>query len=194
MAREDADDPNLGVDLSRPDLRGFQTGRTRLVQALWMLVEALLFINPLVTSYPLKARVLRLFGAQVGDGVVIKPGVHIKYPWRLSVGDNAWIGERVWIDDLVDVRIGANACVSQGAYLCTGNHDWSDRRMGLVAEPIVVGDEAWVGAFAKIGPGVTVGRLSVVTIGSVLVKDALPGGIYSGNPATRAGERTLRES
>jgi putative colanic acid biosynthesis acetyltransferase WcaF len=91
------------------------------------------------------------------------------------------------------VRIGANACISQGAYLCTGNHDWSDPGMGLVVKPITVEDGAWVGAFAKIGPGVTVGEEAIVTLGSVLLKDAEPRGIYTGNPAVRVRERTIRD-
>lgn len=181
-----------GVSLAALDRRGFQPGRSRLVQALWMFAEALVFLNPLVTSYSLKRWVLRRFGAQVGPGVIIKPGVHIKYPWSLSIGADSWIGERSWIDNLARVEIGANACISQGSYLCTGNHDWSDRRMGLIVKPIVVEDEAWVGAFVKVGPGVTVGRLAVITIGSVLVASASPDGVYSGNPAQRVGERRIK--
>jgi putative colanic acid biosynthesis acetyltransferase WcaF len=134
---------------------------------------------------------LRLFGARIGEGVLIKPGVHVKQPWRLEIRDHSWIGERAWIDNLDDVRIGAHVCVSQGAYLCTGNHDWSDPGMRRVTAPIVVEDGAWVGAFARIAPGVTIGREAVVTIGSVLVSNADPRGIYRGNPAELVKERVL---
>jgi len=150
-------------------------------------------LNPVVTPYRLKRWVLRRFGARVGLGVLIKPNVHVKYPWHLEVGDNVWIGERAWIDNFVTVRIGSNAVVSQGAYLCTGNHDWSDPGMGLMVKPITVEQGAWVGAFARIGPGVTVGANAIVTLGSVLLKDAQPKGIYTGNPATLVGERTIRD-
>jgi putative colanic acid biosynthesis acetyltransferase WcaF len=149
-------------------------------------------LNPVVTPYALKRWVLRRFGARVGRGVLIKPSVHVKYPWHLEVGDNVWIGERAWIDNFVSVRIASNAVVSQGVYLCTGNHDWSDPGMGLMVKPITVEQGAWVGAFARIAPGVTVGARAVVTLGSVLLKDAQPNGIYTGNPATLVGERAIR--
>jgi len=181
------------VDLSRTSNRGYCPGRSYASRALWLVVEALVMLNPVVTPYRLKRWVLRRFGARVGLGVLIKPNVHVKYPWHLEVGDNVWIGERAWIDNFVTVRIGSNAVVSQGAYLCTGNHDWSDPGMGLMVKPITVEQGAWVGAFARIGPGVTVGANAIVTLGSVLLKDAQPKGIYTGNPATLVGERTIRD-
>jgi len=183
--------PLVGVDLSRPDLRGYTPGRSFAIRALWLVVEALVLRNPVVTSYDLKRWTLRRFGAEIGANVLIKPSVSVKYPWHLSVGENSWIGERAWLDTIVAVRIGANVCVSQGAYLCTGNHDWSDPRMGLTAREIVLEDGCWVGAFARVGPGVTVGREAVVGLGAVLLEDAEPRGVYLGNPAVKVGERDL---
>ena len=181
------------IDLSRTSNRGFHSGRSYPYRALWLIVEAVVLLNPIVTPYGLKRFVLRTFGAKVGRQVVIKPNVHVKYPWRLEIGDNAWIGERAWIDNFVSVRIGANAVVSQGAYLCTGNHDWSDPGMGLVVKFITIQDGAWVGAFARIAPGVTVGQEAVVTLGSVLLEDAEARGVYMGNPAVRVRDRTIRD-
>ena len=183
----------MAVDLSKPDARGYRPGRPFLVRALWLVVEALVLRNPLLSSYALKRATLRLFGARVGANVLVKPSVAVKYPWHLEVGQNSWIGERVWLDTIVPVRIGSNVCVSQGAYLCTGNHDWTDPRMGLDAREIVLEDGSWVGAFARIGPGVTVGREAVVALGAVLVEDAEPRGVYAGNPAVKVRERRLRE-
>jgi putative colanic acid biosynthesis acetyltransferase WcaF len=181
----------LTVDLTLTSNRDYRPGRPFPVRALWLVVEALVLLNPVVTSYRLKRAVLRLFGARIGAGVLIKPGVHVKYPWRLTVGDHCWIGERAWIDNMEDVRIGANAVVSQGAYLCTGNHDWADPGMGLAPQPIVVEEGAWIGAFARVAPGRTVGRESVLVLGAVLLGDAAPSGVYAGNPAVRTGERRL---
>ena len=136
--------------------RGYHPGRPLIVRALWLWTEALLLINPLVTSYRLKRTVLRAFGASVGRGVLIKPGVHIKHPWRLRVGDHCWIGERAWIDNLVQVDIADNVCISQDAYLCTGNHDWSDPQMGMTPAPIT-----WITAY-----GSARARRSVLACGS----------------------------
>jgi putative colanic acid biosynthesis acetyltransferase WcaF len=181
------------VDLSLTSNRGYDHGRSLFLRALWMWVEVIVLLNPLITSFSFKRWLLRRFGAEIGPNVIIKPSVHIKHPWRLRIGANAWIGERAWIDNLAAVAIGANACVSQGAYICTGNHDWSDPGMGLVVAPIEVGEGAWVGAFAKVAPGVTVGEQAVLCLGSVLFTDAEPDGIYLGNPAERIGTRALRD-
>ncbi len=183
----------MTVDLSQTSRRGYHPGRPYAYRALWLLVETVVLLNPIVTPYSIKRWVLRRFGAHIGRGVLIKPSVHVKYPWHLEIGDNAWIGERAWIDNFVRVRIGPNVVVSQGAYLCTGNHDWSDPGMGLVVKPITLEDGAWIGAFARVAPGVTVGREAVVTLGSVLLEHARPRGVYSGNPAVRVRERTIRD-
>ena len=182
------------VNLSLTSKRGYHPGRPFWYRSLWLVVEALTLLNPVFVPYGLKSRVLRAFGAQIGKNVVIKPGIHVKYPWHLTVGDNAWLGERAWIDNFVRVAIGANACVSQGAYLCTGNHDWADPGMGLVVKPIIIAEGAWVGAFARIAPGVTVGEGAIVALGAVLLKDAEPRGVYVGNPAQKVRERTIRDT
>jgi putative colanic acid biosynthesis acetyltransferase WcaF len=182
------------VDLSLTSRRGYDHGRPLIVRALWMWTEALTLLNPFLTSYAFKRWVLRRFGAEIGPNVIIKPSVHIKHPWRLEIGANAWIGERAWIDNLASVRIGANACISQGAYLCTGNHDWGDPGMGLVVAPVEIGAGAWVGAFAKVGPGLYVGKQAVLSLGSVLFADAEPNGVYAGNPAERVSTRAVRDT
>lgn len=181
----------MSVDLRRTSKRGYSPGRPYYVRATWLVLEALLLFNPVITPYRLKVALLRRFGARVGRNVLIKPNVHVKYPWHLVVGDNVWIGERAWIDNFTTVRIGANAVVSQGAYLCTGNHDWTDPGMGLVVRPITIEDGAWVGAFARVAPGVTVGKNAVLALGAVLMHDADPGWIYRGNPAEKVKERRI---
>jgi putative colanic acid biosynthesis acetyltransferase WcaF len=173
--------------------RDYSAGRPLVVRVLWIVVEALVFLNPIATSYRLKRWLLRVFGADIGTGVVIKPGVHVKHPWRLSVGDHSWIGERAWIDNLAPVSLGRSCCVSQGAYLCTGNHDWSDPGMGLFARPITIKDGAWVGAFARVAPGVIVGQEAILTMGTVLTENAAPSMVYRGNPASICRRRTLRD-
>ena len=92
---------------------------------LWTLTSALLFRTSLPVPSTIKVAILKLFGANIGAGVVIKPSVNIKYPWKLSLGEHTWIGEDVWIDNLEAVNIGDNCCLSQGCYLLTGNHDFT---------------------------------------------------------------------
>jgi putative colanic acid biosynthesis acetyltransferase WcaF len=171
------------TDLSAFDNSWFSPGRSRLVRALWFFLGLpLVRCRVLPGSGPRRA-LLRLFGARVGEGVVIKPGVRVKYPWHFSSGAHCWIGEDVWIDNLAPVTLGDNACVSQGAYLGTGNHDWTDPAFGLIVRPVTLGDGAWVGARAVVCPGVSVGECGIAAAGSVVSRSIPPYEIHAGNPA-----------
>jgi putative colanic acid biosynthesis acetyltransferase WcaF len=183
----------VGVNLALTSNRGYRPGRGLLIRFVWMVVETLFLTNPIATSYALKRGILRLFGARVGSAVIIKPGVHIKYPWRLSIGANSWIGERAWIDNMESVWIGDDVVISQGAYVCTGNHDWSDPGMGLTPQPVTIEDGAWVGAFARVAPGRRIGEESILVLGAVALEDTEPRGIYAGNPASLIRHRTIRD-
>ena len=178
----------------RVDLGGFSTGdfdkgAGRLKIMLWYLVNAL-FVraswNPLMG---LKICLLRVFGAKIGQGLVIKNEVRIKSPWYLTIGDNCWLGERCWIDNLDRVSIGSNVCISQGAMLLTGNHDYKNPIMPYRNAPIVIEDGAWIGANSTVCPGVTVHENAILTVGSVATKDMKANGIYQGNPAAYKRER-----
>jgi putative colanic acid biosynthesis acetyltransferase WcaF len=125
---------------------------------------------------------LRWFGAKVGQGVYIKPRVNIHLPWKLAIGDHTWIGEEVFILNFEPVTIGEHCCISQRAFLCTGNHDYRDPAMSYRNAPITIGPGAWVGAQVFVAPGVTVGSEAVVTAGSVVVTDLPAAMVCSGNP------------
>jgi putative colanic acid biosynthesis acetyltransferase WcaF len=178
------------VDLSVFGRGEFERGRPRWVEAAWLCCQALLFGTWLPGSC-WRVGLLRLCGARIGHGVVIKPGVRVKFPWRLKIGNNSWIGESVWLDDLGEISIGSNCCVSQGAYLCTGSHDWSDRTFRLIVRAIVLRDGSWVGARAVVCPGVTVGEQAVAAAGSVVTKDIPAFEIHAGNPAKLTRYRVL---
>ncbi|MGZ3885471.1 MAG: colanic acid biosynthesis acetyltransferase WcaF, partial [Bacteroidia bacterium] len=141
--------------------------------------------------YAQRRALLRLFGAEIGRGVVIKPHVNIKYPWNLKVGNNVWIGEKVWIDNLVMVELQNNVCLSQGAMLITGNHDYTKSTFDLITGKIVLQEGAWVGAGAKVGPGTTLGSHAVLTMGSVASGTLEPYSIYQGTPAVKIKNRVL---
>jgi putative colanic acid biosynthesis acetyltransferase WcaF len=152
-------------------------------QAVWFLLGCPLLKSGVIPFSGFRVWLLRLFGATVGEGVVIKPGVRVKNPWRLFVGNDCWIGEDCWIDNIGDVIINDDVCVSQGAYLCTGNHDWSDTSFGLIVKPIRLERGSWVGARALIAPGVSLGQCAVAAAGSVVQKNVPAFEIHSGNPA-----------
>lgn len=180
------------VDIRTFDPGNYDCGRPFWFRTVWFLIgNPALRATWLPFSGPRRA-LLRLFGAKVGKGVLIRPGVRVKNPWLLSVADYAMLGEDVWIDNLAPVDIGAHACLSQAAYLCTGNHDWSSMSFRYRLGAISIGDGAWVGARAVVGPGVTVGKCAVLTLGSIAVKSLGPFEIHAGNPAVFKERRTFQ--
>ena len=181
-------------DLSSYDNSWYSPGQSKFVRAIWFLVGLPLIRCQILPLSSLRRFVLRCFGAQVGRGVVLRPGVRVKYPWLLSIGDHTWVGEDVWIDNLAEVKIGANCCISQGAHLCTGNHDWSDPAFGLLVQPIMLGDGAWIGTRALVCPGVIVGQCGVAAAGSIVTKPIPAFEIHSGNPARFVKRRVLRQA
>jgi putative colanic acid biosynthesis acetyltransferase WcaF len=166
-------------------------GASRFKQVLWYLVNILLFKNPLNIFLSLKVFLLKAFGAEVGNGVVIKPSVNIKYPWKLKIGEHSWIGEGVWIDNLAEVVIGNNVCISQGALLLCGNHNYKKETFDLMLGNIVLEEGVWIGAKAIVCAGVICATHSVLSVGSVVTKNTVAFGIYQGNPAQKIGERII---
>ena len=161
-------------------------------RVIWYFINSVIFNSYLIPISSIKIIILRLFNAKIGNNVIIKPSVNIKYPWFLNVSDNVWIGEGVWIDNLTYIKLGSNVCISQGAYLCTGNHDWTDPEFGLIIKPINIENGVWIGAKSVILPGVKIAYHSIVTAGSVLKQDTETYGIYSGNPAVKIKERIIK--
>lgn len=186
--------PPLGadsIDLSRPDNTDLVRGAPMWREALWYFLGLPMLRSALIVSSGFRSRLLRLFGAKVGKGVYIKPGLRVKFPWYLEIGDHSWLGEDLWIDNLAQVKIGPHCCLSQGAYLCTGNHDWSSANMRLFRRPIVCERGSWVGAKVILCPGVVVGEGAIVAAGSVVTSSVPDMEIHAGNPAKFVKNRRL---
>jgi putative colanic acid biosynthesis acetyltransferase WcaF len=176
------------IDVDRRDLAGFtgagyDKGRPGAVQVLWLLVSGILTTRwwcPMA----LRLSVLRMFGATIGDGVVVRHRVRIHWPWKLTVGDHSWIGEDVWILNLEPVRIGSHVCVSQGVLLCTGSHDRRSPTFEYDNAPIVVEDGAWVAARATVLRGVTVGADATIGACALVTRDVPAGATVLAPPST----------
>ncbi len=178
------------VDFSKYDNSFYQPGLA-VKRGLWYLVSLVFFQSYIFPFSGLKCSLLRLFGADIAPGVVIKPNVLIKYPWFLKIGENSWIGEGAWIDNLAEVSIGANVSISQGAMLLTGNHNYKKEAFDLEVYPIVIEDGVWIGAKAVVCPGVVCLSHAVLGVGSIATKNLESFTIYSGNPALPIRKRTI---
>jgi len=182
----------LESDLSKFDIGDYNAGN-KWKDILWYPFNYLILNSSIPWPSSMKASLLRLFGARVGTGLIIKPRVIIKSPRRLFIGDNCWIGESVWIDNLDDVEIGNNVCISQGAMLLTGNHDYNKIDFPYRLGSIVLEDGVWVGAKSVVCPGVKCLSHAILTVNSVATKSLEPRKIYSGNPAVYIRDRKITD-
>jgi putative colanic acid biosynthesis acetyltransferase WcaF len=179
----------------KTNLQSFQNKEynpgSRIKILLWYIVNAICFTNYFMPISAVKVVLLRLFGAKIGKGVVIKPNVNIKYPWLLEIGSYVWIGEQVWIDNLANVIIGDHVCISQGALLLCGNHNYKKPSFDLLVGKITIEEGAWIGAKAVVCPYVTVHSHAILSVGSVATKNLESYAIYQGNPAIKIRDRKI---
>lgn len=134
---------------------------------------------------------LKLFGAKIGNNVIIRPSARITYPWKLTVGDNSWIGDNVDLYTLGEIAIGKNSVISQRSYLCTGSHDFTKVDFPIYAKPIIIHDSVWVATDVFIAPGVTVHKNVVVGARSSVFNDLAEDYVYLGTPAKPIKPRTF---
>lgn len=163
----------------------YQRGASVLKESLWILLKITFFQSAFPWPTALKCIFLRIFGAKIGHGVVIRPRVNITMPWRLSLGDHVWIGEGATLLLLDKITIGSHVCISQESYLCTGSHDYRKESFDLVTQPILIEDQVWVAARVFISPGTVIRSQSMIQPCS-LVRGELEGNsVYRGNPCSK---------
>jgi putative colanic acid biosynthesis acetyltransferase WcaF len=173
------------------DTGNFKVGASVIKQFLWYFTDVFFFKSRMMPVSSVLVFFLKLFGAKIGKEVRIKPGIHVKYPWKLEVGDYSWLAD-CYIDNLDEVKIGKNCCISQQSVLITGNHNYKVTSFDLITAPIILEDGAWIGAAAKVCPGVTLHSHSVLTLGSIATNNLMPYTIYQGNPAIKIKDRIIK--
>jgi len=184
--------PTATTRLDRFDNAWYRPGASLAKRAGWLVAERLVLASSVPWPSKVRRGLLRAFGAKIGKGVVIKPHVRVKYPWNLAIGEHTWIGEDVWIDSLAKVSIGANACLSQGCMVETGNHDWSKSTFDLIVKEVVIEDGAWAAVKSLLLPGSRLASHAVLGAGSVLSGETEPYSVYVGTPATKVRARQIR--
>lgn len=157
-------------------------GRPALVVYLWGIVEWLLVTNALQVSSRVRVAALRAFGAKIGSGVIYRPRTRVKFPWKLEIGDDCWIGEGVWIHNQDQVTIGHDVVISQETFITTGSHHFA-ADMALTTSPVRVESGAWIASRCIVLAGATIGRSALVSAGTTVRKDAPAGQVIVGSPA-----------
>jgi len=170
----------MRLDLFRNS--SFSRGAPMIAELAWIMCSGLL-VSGFLPGSKWRVLLLRLFGSRIGVGVVVKPRVRVKFPWRLCIGDHCWIGEDVWIDNLSQVELGSHVCLSQGVYICTGSHDWNKETFDLIVKPVTIDSHVWVGAFSRVAPGAHIKEGAMLCMCSVASGTLAPWTIFRGSPA-----------
>ncbi|MFI8593164.1 acetyltransferase [Microbacterium sp. NPDC078428] len=181
------------IDLSKAPGERAAWDRPAWVVYLWGICELLFVTNPWQISSGIRVRVLRAFGAKIGQGVVFRPRTRVKFPWKLHIGDRSWIGEGVWFHNQDHIYVGHDVVISQETFLTTGSHRHRVD-MALITRPIHIERGAWITSRCVVLGGTRVGASAVIQPLSLLAGDAVPGAeVWGGNPVRFAGERFRRE-
>ena len=165
--------------------------KNRISRVLWGVVATFLFRFSPRPLHGWRSFLLRMFGATIGHGVHVYPGVKIWAPWNLDLGDECGIASGAILYSKGKITIGRKAVISQGAQLCSGTHDYNDPGFKLITMPIFIGDHAWVAADAFVHPGITIGEGCVIGARSVVTKDMPHWMVCAGHPCKPIKERTL---
>lgn len=163
----------------------------RLARACWNLAWLLLYRPSPRFCFAWRRMLLRLFGAEVREGAHAYPRCRIWAPWNLTMGEHSCLADGVDCYCVAPVRLGAHAVVSQYTFLCTATHDYEDPGFRLITRPIEIGDDAWVGARAFVGPGVRVGEGGVVGATASVYRDVPEWTVVGGNPAKEIKKRVM---
>lgn len=184
--------PSKTQELATYDASKHDRGASTLKFAVWTIISNLVFKTYLFRASSLKGKILRSFGANIGTGVVIKPNVSIRYPWKLSIGDDCWIGEDVWIENPSNVTIGNNVCISQSALILAGSHDYRKTTFDDNSKPIIIEDGVWIGARAAVCSGVTCKRNSILGVNAVATGHLREDTIYMAQRAVVPKKRVIQ--
>lgn len=181
------------------DLRSFRLpanfrGRSAWFVQLWWLVQATLFRCSPQVAYAWRRGLLRLFGAKIGKGVLIRSTVEITYPWKLSIGDWSWIGDSVTLYTLGQITVGDNVVVSQNSYICSASHDYTTPSFEIFSRPVFIESEVWLASEVFVSPGVRIRHGAVVGARSVVLSDLPEMMVCVGQPAKAVRSRLENDS
>lgn len=161
---------------------GFR-GRSVVIVQLWWIVQATLFAWSPQFMFGWRCFLLRIFGAEIGKGVLIRSTVKVTYPWKVKIGDYVWIGDDTTLYSLGVIEIGNHVAIAHRVYLCAGSHEYTKKTFDIIAADISIGSQVWLPNDVFVGPGVVIGRGVVVGARSSVFSNLPEGMICVGSPA-----------
>jgi len=170
-------------DLSQFSVPSDFRGKSKIVVQLWWIVHAIFFVPSPQIFYGWRRFLLQIFGAKIGNNVLIRSNVQITYPWKISIGDNSWIGDDCVLYSLGNISIGKNVSIAHKVYFNTGGHEYNKITFDITSRPIVIHDECWITNDVYIAPGVIIGKGTVVGARSSVFHDLPSGKVCVGSPA-----------
>lgn len=123
-----------------------------------------------------------LFNNSQGEGTFITPPMFIDCASQVHLGNNVYINHNITMMSLGSITIDEGVMIGPGTALLTVNHKPKDIRI-IMAQPIHIKRNAWIGGFVRILPGVTIGENAIVGTGSVVTKDVPNNTVVVGVPA-----------
>jgi len=168
---------------------GFVRGASPFVEVSWVIVKNLFFLSAWPWPSSFKACLLRLFGADVGCCLYLRPRTNIHFPWKLRIGNHCWIGDRCEILNLEFVTLEDNVALAHDVYLAAASHDIRSVSMKYKNLPITICRGTWVATRVFVGPGVVVGENCVLGAGTIVTQDVADDTILIPSPPVIVGKR-----
>jgi putative colanic acid biosynthesis acetyltransferase WcaF len=167
-------------------------GRSKYIVQLWWITNATLFSWSPQVLFGWRRFLLRCFGAEIGEKVLIRSSVKITYPWKLKIGDYSWIGDDCVLYNLGQITIGNNVALAHKVYLNTGGHEYDKPTFDIFAKPVIIEDECWLTNDVYIAPGVTIAKGAIIAARSTVLKNVKEGTINAGTPSKPIKDRILK--
>lgn len=159
----------------------------------WKIVS-LIFFRPFV--FPIfnlwRVTLLRLFGAEIGEGCIIYSSAYIPSPKNLKIGNKSAIGPEVKFH-IGKTVIGNKVTISQRTYLCSASHSIDSINTPFISGTIIVKDFAWVAAEAFVMSNVTIGEGAIIGARSAVFKNVPDWTVVGGNPARILKKRIIND-
>ena len=144
-------------------------------------------INKLTYNDPQEVRALfsQLIGYPVDEQFILVPPFYATGGKDMKIGRNVFINQNCTFYDLGGLEIKDQVMIGPNVGIYTSGHpvEVEFRRRYILAKPVVIEKNAWIGGSATITGGVHIGDNAIVAAGSVVTKDVPANHMVAGNPA-----------